>query len=78
VHSVAILITALGGQFLCTRLAGLRRFDPLSALISALSLCLLLRTVLDGSCMRTIPRWSSPLTKTQTTLGRREGSVKSS
>jgi enediyne biosynthesis protein E5 len=43
-QSVTILITALGVQLLCTRLAGLRRFDPLSALISALSLCLLLRT----------------------------------
>ena len=31
-------------QWACTRLANLPRFDPRSALISALSLCLLLRT----------------------------------
>lgn len=31
-------------QWVCTRLARLERFDPASALISALSLCLLLRT----------------------------------
>ncbi len=35
---------AIGCQCLAGRLAGLPRFDPLSALISALSLCLLLRT----------------------------------
>jgi len=36
----AVLLT----QFLCTRLWRLPRFDPKSALISGLSLCLLLRT----------------------------------
>jgi enediyne biosynthesis protein E5 len=39
-----ILATALGVQLACSRAAGLPRFDPRSALISALSLCLLLRT----------------------------------
>jgi enediyne biosynthesis protein E5 len=42
---VAVLVvTALGAQYAFTRLAGLARFDPKSALISSLSLCLLLRT----------------------------------
>ena len=36
--------TALLTQFACTRLARLPRFDPRSALVSVLSLCLLLRT----------------------------------
>jgi len=40
----AILAAALAVQGLCTRLFRLARFDPKSALISALSLCLLLRT----------------------------------
>lgn len=39
-----ILAVALAAQFVGTRLAGLPRFDPKSALISSLSLCLLLRT----------------------------------
>ena len=39
-----ILIVALAAQLAGTRLAGLPRFDPKSALISSLSLCLLLRT----------------------------------
>jgi Na+-transporting NADH:ubiquinone oxidoreductase subunit NqrB len=43
-HAAAILVTALGAQLACSRFVGLPRFDPLSALISALSLCLLLRT----------------------------------
>ena len=38
------LLAALLAQWLGTRLAGLPVFDPKSALISALSLCLLLRT----------------------------------
>ena len=38
------LIVALAAQLAGTRLAGLPRFDPKSALISSLSLCLLLRT----------------------------------
>ncbi len=38
------LVACLGTQYLCTRLWALPRFDPLSALISGLSLCLLLRT----------------------------------
>ena len=42
--ALAIGATALGTQFLATRWAGLPRFEPRSALISALSLCLLLRT----------------------------------
>ena len=42
--AVAIVVTALVAQLVCTRLTGRGRFDPRSALISALSLCLLLRT----------------------------------
>src|SRR5437867_6124989 len=40
----AILSSALATQLACTRLTGRGRFDPRSALISGLSLCLLLRT----------------------------------
>ncbi len=43
-HAIGILITAQLTQYVCTRLSGLPRFDPKSALISGLSLCLLLRT----------------------------------
>lgn len=43
-NAFAIAITALLAQFAGTRLAGLPRFDPLSALITSLSLTLLLRT----------------------------------
>jgi Na+-transporting NADH:ubiquinone oxidoreductase subunit NqrB len=43
-HAFAILATALLTQYACTRLWRLERFDPRSAVISALSLCLLLRT----------------------------------
>src|SRR5215831_4949148 len=43
-RALAILATALLAQLVCTVLAGLPRFDPRSALISGLSLCLLLRT----------------------------------
>ena len=43
-RAAAIVVTALVTQFACTRLWALARFDPRSALISALSLCLLLRT----------------------------------
>jgi Na+-transporting NADH:ubiquinone oxidoreductase subunit NqrB len=39
-----ILASALGAQYACTRIWRLPAFDPKSALISALSLCLLLRT----------------------------------
>jgi len=39
-----LLATALGAQFACTRIWRLPAFDPKSALISGLSLCLLLRT----------------------------------
>ena len=39
-----ILITVLAAQLLATRMTGRGRFDPRSALISGLSLCLLLRT----------------------------------
>jgi enediyne biosynthesis protein E5 len=42
--AVAIVVTALVAQLASTRLTARRRFDPRSALISALSLCLLLRT----------------------------------
>ena len=43
-NAVAIVVTALLVQFAGTRAAGLPRFDPLSALITSLSLTLLLRT----------------------------------
>lgn len=43
-NAVAITLTALSVQFAATRLAGLPRFDPLSAVITSLSLTLLLRT----------------------------------
>ena len=43
-RAALILISALLAQWLATRLARLPKFDPKSALISALSLCLLLRT----------------------------------
>jgi enediyne biosynthesis protein E5 len=42
--AAAIALTAMATQFVATRLARLPRFDPKSASISALSLCLLLRT----------------------------------
>src|SRR5258708_7706963 len=42
--AVAIVVTALVVQLVGARLTGRGRFDPRSALISALSLCLLLRT----------------------------------
>ena len=43
-RAAAILATALLTQYACTRLTRLPAFDPKSALISGLSLCLLLRT----------------------------------
>jgi Na+-transporting NADH:ubiquinone oxidoreductase subunit NqrB len=43
-HAIAILVTAQITQYVCTRLSRLPHFDPKSALISSLSLCLLLRT----------------------------------
>ena len=43
-RAVAILALALLTQYACTRLWKLPAFDPRSALISGLSLCLLLRT----------------------------------
>lgn len=42
--ALAIAVSALGWQFGFAKLWGLSRFDPRSAVISALSLCLLLRT----------------------------------
>lgn len=42
-NAVVILATALGAQYAGTKLWGLPTFDPKSALISGLSLCLLLR-----------------------------------
>ncbi len=43
-NAIAIFATAMFVQFLGTRFAGLPRFDPLSPLITSLSLTLLLRT----------------------------------
>ncbi len=43
-RALAILLVALVTQAACSRLAGLPAFEPRSALISGLSLCLLLRT----------------------------------
>jgi len=43
-NAVAIVVTALLVQFAATKAAGLQRFDPLSPLITSLSLTLLLRT----------------------------------
>jgi enediyne biosynthesis protein E5 len=43
-NAVAIIASVLATQLACERLAGRDRFDPRSALISGLSLCLLLRT----------------------------------
>ena len=47
-NAAAILVTAQCVQFLAMRWAGLPRFDPLSAMITALSLTLLLRTDVVG------------------------------
>jgi Na+-transporting NADH:ubiquinone oxidoreductase subunit NqrB len=47
-HAVLILGTTLLTQLACTRLWRLPRFDPRSALISGLSLCLLLRSGSPG------------------------------
>src|SRR6516162_228832 len=44
IQIAAILGAALLSQYVCTRLGKLATFDPRSALISGLSLCLLLRT----------------------------------
>jgi hypothetical protein len=43
-HALLILVTVLVSQYAGARLGGGLRFDPRSALISGLSLCLLLRT----------------------------------
>ncbi len=43
-NATVILATALAAQYAGTQLWGLPKFDPKSALISGLSLCLLLRT----------------------------------
>lgn len=43
-QAAAIVASALSAQYVCTRLFRLLSFDPRSALISGLSLCLLLRT----------------------------------
>ena len=50
-NAAAILLTAQAVQFIGTRAAGLPRFDPLSALITSLSLTLLLRTELIALAM---------------------------
>jgi Na+-translocating ferredoxin:NAD+ oxidoreductase RnfD subunit len=47
-NAIVIVVTALLVQFVGTRIAGLSRFDPLSPLITSLSLTLLLRTDLVG------------------------------
>ncbi len=47
-NAIAIMLMAQATQYLGTRLVGLPRFDPLSALITSLSLTLLLRTELIG------------------------------
>ncbi len=43
-HIAAVIGVALGTQLLCTKLWRLPAFDPLSALISGIGLCTLLRT----------------------------------
>ena len=43
-QALALFLTTLVGQYLCGRFIDRRPFDPRSALISTLSLCLLLRT----------------------------------
>jgi enediyne biosynthesis protein E5 len=43
-NAVAIVVTALVAQYVCTRIWRLPRFDSRSVWISSLSLCLLLRT----------------------------------
>lgn len=45
-NAIAIMLTAQAMQVIGTRFAGLPRFDPMSALITSLSLTLLLRTEL--------------------------------
>ena len=47
-NACTMIATAQAVQWVGTRLAGLERFDPLSALISSLSLTLLLRTEILG------------------------------
>ncbi len=47
-NALVIMLVAQATQFLGTRLAGLPRFDPLSPLITSLSLTLLLRTEFMG------------------------------
>jgi enediyne biosynthesis protein E5 len=47
-RAAVLLGTAVLTQYACTRLSGLPKFDPKSALISGLSLCLLLRTQLTA------------------------------
>ena len=44
VNAIVIITSALLTQYACTRIWSLPAFDPKSALISSLSLCLLLRT----------------------------------
>lgn len=55
-NAIAIIVTALGTQLLFTRRLHLPRFDPLSPLISSLSLTLLLRTdtVMLAACAAVI------------------------
>ena len=47
-HVAAFVAAALAAQWTCTRLGGLQRFDPRSALITALGLATMLRTPSPG------------------------------
>ena len=47
-NAAVIMLTAQLAQYVCSRIVGLPRFDPLSALITSLSLTLLLRTEFAG------------------------------
>ena len=78
-NAVIIIMTSQAVQFLGTRLAGLPRFDPLSALITSLSLTMLLRTELItlaaaaaviaiGSCVTTWSMRSEPQASDDSTV----------
>ena len=59
-RAVFLLASCMAVQWLCERLAGLPRFEPKSALISGLSLCLLLRT---NSWTLALEEWVSALVR---------------
>src|SRR2546426_2243006 len=69
--AVAIIVTALVTQLVCTRLTGRGRVDPRSALISALSLCLLLRPRPPGPAL--LPAAGAPAGQVPPRLGGKEG-----